>query len=526
MNDTPPAWSDPRLLALTALGAVLRAFEVGVESLWIDEIITIDIVSTVPTHELFTFVPEYQPHFPTYYVLLDLWTEFVGTHPALVRAPAVVFGILSVPLLVRLGSRLFDRPTGYLAGGLLAVSSFQLAHAQEARMYSLVVLLTVLSTELLVRVLDGAGRRAVLGYVATASALAYTHPMAGLAVLAQLLVVAGLYRDRLLEVLRRRLVVGLLVAGSVVALPLSAFVFETFLSGIELTFTHFSGVAVGETVVAFFGAWSYPAVAASVACAVALFAAVGGRDVRSNWRAALTVALAVVPLAVLIVVSYLVTSFLWPRYAIVAAPAWYVLVGRGLADVALPAADSLRSAAAESGHSGATVVRHLAVVVLAVTLVAGTVGGTVAYHTTPDREQWDEAGELLDRRASDDAVVLVSECVTRRAVVRYTDRSHRIEGIVGPETATGLPRTDSERVSRLVRSTDEVWVVYSHVADREVNRVGRITGRTHTKTLDRSFVGVRVVRYEGNASVATAPSTQCRNRNVPIAVKNESGAAS
>jgi hypothetical protein len=523
VSDTPPAWSDPRLLALTALGAVLRAFEVGAESLWIDEIVTIDIVSTVPTHELFTFVPQYQPHFPTYYVLLDLWTELVGTHPAVVRAPGVVFGVLSVPLLVRLGSRLFDQPTGFLAGGLVAISSFQLAHAQEARMYSLVVLLTILSTEWLVRALNGAGRRTVLGYVVAASVLTYTHPMAGLAVLAQVLAVGVLHRGRVVGLLGRRLVVGLLVAGGVGALPLVAFVFETFLSGIELTFTRFSGVAVGETVVAFFGQWPSPAVAASVACAVVSFAAIGGRDLRSNWRTALTVALAMVPLAVLLLASYLVTSFLWPRYAIVAAPAWYVLVGRGVVDVALPAAASLRSSTA-GGDAGLTVVRRAAAVVLAVTLVAGTVGGTVAYHTTPDREQWEEAGDLLDRRASDDAVVLVSECVTRRAVVRYTDRPHRIEGIVGPETATGLPRTDSEHVSRLVRSTDEVWVVYSHVADREVNRIGRITGRTHTKTLDRSFVGVRVVRYEGNASVGTVASTRCRDRNVPIASKNDAKA--
>jgi mannosyltransferase len=518
VSETPPAWSDPRLLALTALGAVLRVFEVGAESLWIDEITTLDIVSTVPTHELFTFVPQYQPHFPTYYVLLDLWTEFIGTHPAVVRAPAVIFGILSVPLLVRLGSRLFDRPTGFLAGGLLAISSFQLAHAQEARMYTLVVLLTIVSTEWLVRALNGAGRRTALGYVVAASVLTYTHPMAGLAVLAQAFAVGVLHRDRVVELLGGR-AVGILVAGGVVALPLAAFVFETFLSGIDLTFTDFSGVAIGETVLAFFGEWPYPAVAVSVACAVVLFAAIGGRDLRSNWRTALTVSLAVVPLGVLLVASYLVTSFLWPRYAIVAAPAWYVLVGRGLRNVALPAAGSLRSSVVD-GTTGLTVARRAAVVALAVTLVAGTVGGTVAYHTTPDREQWDEAGDLLDRRASDDAVVLVSECITRRAVVRYTDRSHRIEGIVSPETATGLPQTDSERISRLVRSADEVWVVYSHVADREVNRIGRITGRTHVKTLDRSFVGVSVVRYEGNASVSTAPSTRCRDRNVPIASKN------
>lgn len=524
MSDTPPAWSDPRLLALTALGAILRAFEVGAESLWIDEITTLDIVSTVPTHELFGFVPEYQPHFPTYYVLLDLWTELTGTHPALVRLPAVVFGVLSVPLLVRLGSRLFDRPTGFLAGGLLTLSSFQLAHAQEARMYSLVVLLTVLSTELLVRALDGAGRRTVLGYVVTASVLTYTHPMAGLAVLAQLLAVGVLHRDRVADLLGGRLLVVVL-AGGIVSVPLAAFVSETFLSGIELTFTDFSAAAVGGTVLAFFGAWPHPAAAVAVACAVLLFGAAGARDVRTNWRTALTVALAVGPLVVLLVASYLTTSFLWPRYAIVAAPAWYLIVGRGLADVALPAAGSLRSSTWD-GATGVAVARRVAVVALAVTLVAGTVGGTVAYHTTPDREQWEEAGELLDQRASNDAVVLVSECITRRAVVRYTDRSHRVEGIVGPETTTGLPRTDAERVSRLVRSADEVWVVYSHVADREVNRIGRLAGRTHTKTLDRSFVGVRVVRYEGTASVETVSSTRCRDRNVPIASKNGSGIAS
>jgi uncharacterized membrane protein len=65
----------------------------------------------------------------------------LGSEEWVLRLPSALVGLLSIYLLYRLGSALFDRLTGLAAALLLAVSPFHVWYSQEARMYALVGLL-------------------------------------------------------------------------------------------------------------------------------------------------------------------------------------------------------------------------------------------------------------------------------------------------------------------------------------------------------------------------------------------------
>ena len=69
-----------------------------------------------------------------------------GTSEAATRALSLVFALLAVPASFWAGAALFDRRAGALAAAGAAGSPFLTYYAQETRMYSLVVLLSILAS--------------------------------------------------------------------------------------------------------------------------------------------------------------------------------------------------------------------------------------------------------------------------------------------------------------------------------------------------------------------------------------------
>jgi mannosyltransferase len=83
---------------------------------------------------------------PLYYFLLNLWMKLFGAGEAAVRSLSAVFYILSLFALYHLGKTNYDKKAGLLAAFLFMVSPMAIWHAQDARMYSLLPFLTILST--------------------------------------------------------------------------------------------------------------------------------------------------------------------------------------------------------------------------------------------------------------------------------------------------------------------------------------------------------------------------------------------
>jgi 4-amino-4-deoxy-L-arabinose transferase-like glycosyltransferase len=67
------------------------------------------------------------------------------------RFPSLIFSVASIPCLFLLGKKIFNRRVGLYGALVMSLSSFHLWYAQEARPYSLSVLLSILSTYYLYR---------------------------------------------------------------------------------------------------------------------------------------------------------------------------------------------------------------------------------------------------------------------------------------------------------------------------------------------------------------------------------------
>lgn len=81
---------------------------------------------------------------PLHFVFLHYWIDLFGISPLAVRSLSLLFSILTIPVLFRFGKKILNRNFSVLLIGFFIFSTFNHYHALEARVYSLMVLFTVL----------------------------------------------------------------------------------------------------------------------------------------------------------------------------------------------------------------------------------------------------------------------------------------------------------------------------------------------------------------------------------------------
>ena len=126
---------------LTLISLYLRTRALGA-SLWMDEGLSIGIAS-----QPFFDIPgilrqDGSP--PLYYMALHVWMEVFGNGPADTQGLSVAISLLAVPGGLWAGWTLFGRRAGLICAALGAFNPFLTVYAQETRMYSLMVVLSLL----------------------------------------------------------------------------------------------------------------------------------------------------------------------------------------------------------------------------------------------------------------------------------------------------------------------------------------------------------------------------------------------
>lgn len=114
-------------------------------------------------------------HHPLYSVFGRVSLLLFGEAPWVVRLPAVLFGVAAVAVTYVVARLVASRREALLASLLLAVSYHHVWFSQNARGYTLVALLALLSTWALVKMLEVPAWRMALAYAVFAALAAYTH---------------------------------------------------------------------------------------------------------------------------------------------------------------------------------------------------------------------------------------------------------------------------------------------------------------------------------------------------------------
>lgn len=172
-------------LFLMLVGLALRLLNLEEKSLWSDELCTIAsalgnsldplaqvafdpdhpisakmyLEKATTSHGLFNWeataeILRKNIHPPLFFWMMNPIIETFGSSTATLRSLAVLFSALCIPALFALGRHLGGYWVGLLAAILFLTSGFQIDHAQDARQYSLVTLLSIGSSLSFIKALN------------------------------------------------------------------------------------------------------------------------------------------------------------------------------------------------------------------------------------------------------------------------------------------------------------------------------------------------------------------------------------
>jgi mannosyltransferase len=176
LTGSSPGWALPHrraelavVVLIVLLATALRLYQLNTDSLWGDEIheartVEQGLASTLTSDPLGI-------RLAVAYVFMQ-----VGRQDLVFRFPYAIMGILGVAAMYRVGRTIFDSTTAVIGSFLLAVSSFHIQYSQEARSYSLTVLLVLTSLYCLYRAVQDNQLKHWAGFaISTALSLA-NHP--------------------------------------------------------------------------------------------------------------------------------------------------------------------------------------------------------------------------------------------------------------------------------------------------------------------------------------------------------------
>jgi len=370
----------PILVMLVAV--ILRFYQLGEESLWTDEGCSLSDAM----HSSFMNSTR-----PVYYLLLRVWMHLgLGNSEFALRIPAALFGAASVWALYVLGKRIFGQSIALLASTFMAISTLQLNHAQEVRMYSLVSLMSVVSMYVFVLWRDRGGVKYAAAYFVSTLMLLLTFPLTVFVPIAQGFYVL-LYQRSL-----RRFVKPFLITGSLTVLAWSpSLIFnmcmakgfsEGYIASLEKP-TVLSAIRhLGDFFLWKVQASSGPqAIVAIVFSALVIMLALYSlKFYRTSYtNLSLTWLWLLVPFFGTILLCFKVTNMWMVRYLIAASPAFYLLTAKGIMSI-----KNKQFAAAA-----------------AFAIISITLGRTWFYYIKPVRAEWRPAVQYMQAHSQPGDVV-------------------------------------------------------------------------------------------------------------------------
>jgi len=162
------------LSIILIMSVSLRLYKLDFKSLWLDELYT---VATTHPQSSVNFIIDYcrsdQP--PFYFLVIHYWFKIFGYSSFVARLFSVLIGVLGVLAMYFLGKEIKNQQTGIIASFLTCINYFQIYYSQEARFYSMLFLLTVISFLFFIRGLKYKTIPNYVCYVLATVALLYTQ---------------------------------------------------------------------------------------------------------------------------------------------------------------------------------------------------------------------------------------------------------------------------------------------------------------------------------------------------------------
>jgi mannosyltransferase len=245
------------LISLTVVGCILRFYNLGFNSLWLDEATTLNW-SKPGFFEIWEISRSADFHPPLFHWIEHLMLVF-GQSEFVLRAAPALLGILTIPVFYLIGKEFLDKNAGIIGATLLTFSYFGIYYSQEAYSYSTVLFvfsLAILFYFLALRT-DNINYWVLFGIISAIAFWTHYYVFVGLGVIYLHAIITR--RDNLIKDIRyaKNLLVAFCTTF-ILIIPLLFIVGERFfrLTGSPPTYGVLGPVLIQETFIRFSGGYS------------------------------------------------------------------------------------------------------------------------------------------------------------------------------------------------------------------------------------------------------------------------------
>jgi mannosyltransferase len=150
-------------LIILVIGAGLRLYSLDSESFWYDEAVSVKL-SSCEASSIFKGEAKDFGNPPMYPLALHYWMKIFGSNEIAVRSLSAFFGIISLFLIFRISLILFDWRVALISLSFFTFSPLHIYYSQEARVYSLLTLLALLSFLFFIHILKNHSNKSFFPY--------------------------------------------------------------------------------------------------------------------------------------------------------------------------------------------------------------------------------------------------------------------------------------------------------------------------------------------------------------------------
>ncbi len=181
------------IFGITIFNLITKISFLDAEPFWYDEIVSVK--ATLLDFGHIKHMSDWDNNPPFYYYSLWVWLKLVGISEFKARLLSVIFSTVSACLLFSITKKYFNYKTALGAALIFSFHNFINAYSSEARAYSLVVLLVLISSLVFFKFLQSGKTTTAILLGLVNFLIIYTHYIAGMVILFQVLILVFLKRE-------------------------------------------------------------------------------------------------------------------------------------------------------------------------------------------------------------------------------------------------------------------------------------------------------------------------------------------
>jgi uncharacterized membrane protein len=386
-----------------------------------------------------------------------------------------------------MGSQIFDDEVGVLSSLFLALSVFHIKYSQEARMYSLMTVLILLSYYFFLKLVIENNIKNSAGYITATTLLIYTHYYGFFTILAQ-----NIYFGIQLLKSKEDLKIDIRKWISLQFLLILLYIpwITTLIKGInkkldgfwinELTliapikpFYIYSGsipVLLIFSVSSFFAIFGFKSTISKHSlkdfCSKIKIQLLN-LNILKDIRQYLLLIWLLTPIIIPFIISKFTVPFYNTRYTIGASLAFYILVAEGV--------NNLRN-------------RNFKLVVISL-IILFTLMNVEGYYSEINKERWRDAANFIDSKSEAGDLLLFNAGFTMKSYEYYSKRDDLVKKGF-PDKTRDVDEVNIKNLSSVVKGHGRVWVIYSHKGDEQRLITGTLND-SYTLLSTKEFVSDR-----------------------------------